>query len=184
MTIPNLLTLSRILLTPLLIWFLVQRKLNHALVVFFIAGMTDGLDGLTARLFQQKSRLGSILDPLADKLLLVSSLLILGHIGLIPLWLVVIAVARDIVIVMGTTLLLALRYQVEMCPTVMGKLTTLMQLIAVLLALSSSLITVAPWIHLLAFGVAAVFCLASGVEYVRRGILLVHSQLTRVDPKP
>jgi cardiolipin synthase len=184
MTIPNLLTLSRILLTPLLICFLLQRKLNHALIVFFIAGMTDGLDGLTARLFQQKSRLGSILDPLADKFLLVSSLLILGHIGLIPLWLVVIAVARDIVIVAGTTLLLALRYHVEMCPTVTGKLTTLMQLIAVLLALSSSMIPLAPWAYLLTFGVAAVFCLASGAQYVIRGILLVQSQLTRVNPKP
>lgn len=184
MTVPNLLTLSRILLTPLLIWFLLERKLNQALVVFFIAGMTDGLDGLIARLFQQKSRLGAVLDPLADKFLLVSSLLILGHIGLIPGWLVVIAVARDVVIVTGTSLLIVLRYQVEMQPTLLGKLTTLMQLLAVLLALSSSLITVAAWIHSLLFAVTAGFCIASGAQYFRRGILLVQSQLTRMNPKP
>jgi cardiolipin synthase (CMP-forming) len=184
MTVPNLLTLSRILLTPLLIWFLVQRKLNQALIVFFIAGMTDGLDGLIARLFQQKTRLGAILDPLADKLLLVSSLLILGHIGLIPVWLVVIAVARDIVIVMGTSLLLTFRYKVEMKPTVLGKLTTLMQLITVLLALSSSLMTVAAWGYSLTFAFTAVLCIASGAQYVMKGILLVQTQLTRRNSKP
>jgi cardiolipin synthase (CMP-forming) len=184
MTVPNLLTLSRILLTPLLVWLLVERKLNQALIVFFIAGMTDGLDGLIARLFKQKSRLGAILDPLADKLLLVSSLLILGHIGLIPGWLVVIAVARDIVIVTGTTLLIVLRYQVEMQPSLLGKLTTLMELLAVLLALSSSLVTVPEWIYSLMFAITAVFCLASGVQYVRRGIVLVQSQLMRTKQKP
>jgi len=175
MTVPNLLTLSRILLTPLLIWFLVERKLNQALVVFFIAGITDGLDGLIARLYHQKSRLGAILDPLADKLLLVSSLLILGRIGLIPAWLVVVAVARDVVIVTGTTVLLVLRYQVKIRPTFLGKLTTLMQLLAVLLALSSSLVMVAAWIHSLVFAVTAVICVASGLQYVRKGILLVQS---------
>jgi cardiolipin synthase (CMP-forming) len=170
MTVPNLLTLSRILLTPLLIWFLVQRKLNEALVVFFIAGITDGLDGLIARLLQQKSRLGAIMDPLADKFLLVSSLLILCRIGLIPGWLVIIAVARDVVIVMGTTVLLVLRYQVEIRPTLLGKLTTLTQLLAVLLTLSSSLITVSAWIYSLVFAVTAVFSVASGAQYVRNGI--------------
>jgi cardiolipin synthase (CMP-forming) len=170
MTVPNLLTLSRILLTPLLIWFLVQRKLNEALVVFLIAGITDGLDGLIARLLQQKSRLGAIMDPLADKFLLVSSLLILCGIGLIPGWLVIIAAARDVVIVMGTSVLLAFRYQVEIRPTLLGKLTTLMQLLAVLLALGSSLITVSAWIYSLVFAVTALFSVASGVQYVRNGI--------------
>jgi cardiolipin synthase (CMP-forming) len=175
MTVPNLLTLTRILLTPLLIWFLVERRLNEALVVFSIAGMTDGLDGLVARLLQQKSRLGAILDPLADKFLLVSAMLILCRIGLIPVWLVIIAVARDVVIVMGTALLLMLRYQVEIRPTLLGKLTTLMQLLAVLLALSSSLIATSAWINSLVFAVAAVFSIASGVEYVRKGISCWHN---------
>lgn len=175
MTVPNLLTLSRILLTPLLIWFLVQRRLNEALVVFLVAGITDGLDGLIARLLQQKSRLGAIMDPLADKFLLVSSLLILCRIGLIPGWLVIIAVSRDVVIVMGTTVLLALRYQVEIRPTLLGKLTTLMQLLAVLLALSSSLITVSAWVYLVMFAVTAAFSVASGVQYVRNGIFCWHN---------
>jgi cardiolipin synthase len=176
MTIPNLLTFTRILLTPLLMWFLVHRRLNEALVVFFIAGMTDILDGFVARLFHQKSTFGAILDPLADKFLLVSSFLILGRLGLIPWWLVVIAVARDIVIVIGTSMLFAFRFPVEVRPTVLGKLTTLTQLGSVVLALSSSLVWAVPWVYQLAFAATAALSIATGVQYVRKGISLVQSQ--------
>jgi cardiolipin synthase (CMP-forming) len=178
MTVPNLLTLSRILLTPLLMWFLVRRRMNEALVVFFIAGMTDVLDGFIARLFHQKSKFGAILDPMADKLLLVSSFLILGYLGLIPWWLVIIAVARDIVIVTGTSVLFVLRFHVEIRPTVLGKLTTLTQLVSVVVALSSSFTLLAPWNHQLVFAITALFSIASGVQYVRKGISLSRSQMS------
>ena len=184
MTVPNILTLSRILLTPLLVWFLVHRKLNQALVVFFVAGMTDGLDGLIARLFHQKSRFGAILDPLADKLLLVSSFLVLWHLGLIPTWLVIVAVARDVVIVLGTTALFVFRFQVEIQPTLLGKLTTLMQLFTVLLALSSELISVGEWSKILVFAITAIFSVATGVQYVRKGISTAKSQLSQCSSKP
>ncbi len=176
MTVPNILTFTRILLTPLLMWFLVHHKLNYALVVFFIAGMTDGLDGLIARLLHQKSRFGAILDPLADKFLLVSSFLLLGYLGLIPSWLVIIAVARDVVIVLGTTTLFGCRFQFEIQPTILGKLTTLMQLLTVLLALSSELITVAEWSRTLVFAITAIFSVATGIQYVRKGISVAKSQ--------
>jgi cardiolipin synthase (CMP-forming) len=186
MTIPNILTLSRILLTPLLMWFLVNRQLNQALVVFFVAGMTDGLDGLIARLFDQRSRFGAILDPLADKLLLVSSFLVLGYLGLIPIWLVIIAVARDIVIVLGTSALFVLQFKVEIRPTALGKLTTLMQLLSVLLALSSELISMGGWSKTLVFAITAIFSLATGVQYVKKGISVgrSRSQLSqgRIEP--
>ena len=175
MTVPNILTLSRILLTPLLMWFLVNRKMNQALVVFLVAGMTDVLDGFIARLFHQKSRFGAFLDPLADKFLLVSSFLILGGLGLIPLWLVVIVVLRDVVIVVGTIALYLGRVQVEICPTTLGKLTTLTQLLTVLLALGSSLFHVSPWDYLIV-GITAMFSIASGVQYVRKGIVMMQSQ--------
>ena len=70
MTIPNYLTILRVLLTPVLVILLLEERLSEALFVFIIAGVTDGLDGLIARLYKQKSRLGALLDPLADKLLL------------------------------------------------------------------------------------------------------------------
>jgi cardiolipin synthase (CMP-forming) len=175
MTIPNILTLSRILLTPLLMWFLVNRKMNQALVVFLVAGMTDVLDGFIARLFHQKSRFGAFLDPLADKFLLVSSFLILGRLGLIPFWLVVIVVLRDVVIVTGTIALYLFRVQIEIRPTSLGKLTTLTQLVTVLLALGSSLFHVSPWDSLVV-GITAMLSIASGVHYVRKGIDMMHSQ--------
>ena len=178
MTIPNIHTFTRILLTPLLMWFLVRRRLNEALLVFFIAGMTDGLDGLIARLFHQKSKIGAILDPLADKFLLVSSFLILGYLTLIPWWLVGVAVGRDVVIVLGTTVLFVLGFRVEVLPTVLGKLTTLTQLLSVLLALSSSLLSLPPWNHQLVFVITAALSAASGVQYVRKGIFAVQAQLS------
>ena len=175
MTVPNILTLSRILLTPLLMWFLVNRKMNQALVVFLVAGMTDVLDGFIARLFHQKSRFGAFLDPLADKFLLVSSFLILGRLGLIPLWLVLIVVIRDLVIVAGTIALYLFRVQVEIRPTSLGKLTTLTQLLTVLLALGSSLFQVSPWDRLVV-GITAMLSIASGVQYVRKGIDMMQCQ--------
>jgi cardiolipin synthase len=183
MTVPNLLTLIRILLTPILICFLAERKVNQALVVFLIAGLTDGLDGFCARLFRQQSRLGAILDPLADKFLLVSSFLILGRIGLIPGWLVVIAVARDVVIVTGTMFLFLLHYRVEIRPTRLGKLTTLLQLMSVLFALSSSLITAPSGVYSSLFAATALFSVATGIQYVRNGIMLVQCQRMQTNVK-
>ncbi len=98
MTIPNLLTLGRILLTPLLAWLLLQKSMTAAFFVFLIAGLTDAFDGLFARVLNQKSRLGSHIDPAADKFLLMTSFILLWNIGEIPLWLVSITVGRDLLI--------------------------------------------------------------------------------------
>lgn len=178
MTVPNLLTLTRILLTPLLLWFLVNHKMTQAFLVFFVAGLTDVLDGLIARRFHQKSRFGAILDPLADKFLLVSSFLMLGRLGLLPLWLVVIVVLRDVVIVSGTGALFCLRLPVEIQPTLLGKLTTLTQLLTVLSALGSSLMAVAPWDKVLV-AITALCSLASGAQYVKKGLAVMRSHPLR-----
>jgi cardiolipin synthase (CMP-forming) len=175
MTVPNLLTVSRVLLTPLLMWFLMNHKINQALVVFVIAGLTDVLDGLIARLFDQKSRFGAILDPLADKFLLVSSFLMLGRLGLVPLLLVVIVVLRDVVIVVGTSALFLLGVRVEMRPTLLGKLTTLTQLLTVLGALGSALVDVVPW-NMVLVGITAGCSIASGAQYVNKGVAVMRSQ--------
>ncbi|RLA89883.1 MAG: CDP-diacylglycerol--glycerol-3-phosphate 3-phosphatidyltransferase, partial [Deltaproteobacteria bacterium] len=99
MTIPNFLTILRILLTPVLVILLLEGRLSEALFVFIIAGVTDALDGLIARLYKQKTRLGAFLDPLADKLLLVTTYVILAVQGLVPSWLTVIVLSRDVLIV-------------------------------------------------------------------------------------
>jgi cardiolipin synthase (CMP-forming) len=175
MTVPNLLTIFRILLTPCLMWFLLERKLNQALVVFIIAGLTDGLDGFVARLLHQKSKLGAYLDPLADKLLLVSSFLLLGYLGFIPAWLVMIAVARDLVIVSGILALLLKRVPLQIKPTSLGKMTTFLQLLAVLLAMSSSLVPLPSWGYTACFVTTGLASIASGIQYWTIGWTLKES---------
>jgi cardiolipin synthase len=172
MTVPNLLTILRIALTPLLVWFLLRGQLAHSLVVFLIAGVTDGLDGLIARLFQQKSEVGAYLDPLADKLLLVTCFLLLGRLGMLPVWLVVIAVGRDATI-LGGVLLLTLRHvRLQIRPSALSKLTTLAQLVTVFYTLVSALTSWLPWSSTLLHVVTAFLCVASGFQYVKMGLQL------------
>src|SRR4030042_2833273 len=105
LTIPNLIPLLRIILTPLFIIFLIQGNYRKAFVVFVLAGVSDLADGLIARTWQQKSRLGSYLDPLADKLLMAGMFLTLSIYHQIPSWLTVVVLSRDVVLAMGVVIL-------------------------------------------------------------------------------
>ncbi|GLI34146.1 CDP-alcohol phosphatidyltransferase family protein [Desulforhabdus amnigena] len=176
MTIPNILTLGRILLTPLLIWLLLDGNLKQALFVFFIAGMTDGLDGLIARLFHQKSKLGAYLDPLADKLLLVSSFILLGHLGLVPDWLVIVTVSRDIMIVLGLMTLIFHEVSVEIRPSFFSKITTLMQLVTILAVMGSPYASLPEWGYSILFFATAFFSVGSGIHYILIGISLLETR--------
>ena len=179
MTIPNVLTLVRIFLTPVLVWFLLDGRLTSALIVFFIAGMTDALDGLIARVFNQQSRFGAYIDPLADKILLVTSFVILGYIGLVPTWLAIIAVSRDIMILLGLFTLMFHQVKVEIRPFVSSKLTTLFQLITIFTMLGSSLLPLPSWVYMILFLVTAGFCVFSGASYLHAGLGLLGQRRTR-----
>jgi cardiolipin synthase len=176
MTIPNFLTFLRIFLTPVLVWFLLDHKLNHALAVFFFAGVTDGLDGLIARLLNQKSRLGAYLDPLADKLLLVSSFILLAWLSKVPNWLVIITVSRDIMIVMGIMTLRFHEIPFEMKPFATSKATTLVQLLTVLSLLGSDLLLLPHWVYMVLFFSTAALSVASGAQYLMAGVTLLEDQ--------
>ena len=173
MTIPNLLTLARILLTPLLAWLLLSGWMRTAFFVFFTAGMTDALDGLIARMLGQKSRLGSFIDPLADKLLLVTSFITLWKIGQAPLWLVLIAVGRDIVILSGFSVLFVCRVRFEIKPLASSKLTTLFELGTVFALLGRSILELAGWIYSALFFTTAGFSILSGGQYLFMGVRLL-----------
>ena len=176
MTLPNVITLLRILLTPLLVWLLLDHRMEQALLVFLIAGFSDGLDGLIARVFHQKSKLGAYLDPLADKLLLVSSFILLGHMEKIPYWLVIITVSRDAIIVLGIVTLMLHQLRVEIKPLVLSKLNTLLQLLTIFVVLGSVYITPPPWGLMLLFSITAMLSIASGLHYILRGIRLWEAQ--------
>lgn len=176
MNIPNILTAARIFLTPLLVWLLLDNHVVPAFLVFVAAGFTDALDGLLARVLDQKTRLGSFLDPLADKLLLVTSFLVLCEVPIdgvhIPAWLVVITVGRDVLILTGFLLLLLYKVRFEIKPLVSSKLTTLFQLLSIFIVLGRSVFTLPAWTYPVVFAVTAVFSILSGWRYVSRGMLL------------
>ena len=104
-SIPNILTVLRILLIPLLVIFLIKGLMDHALMVFAVAGVSDGLDGFIARYFNQRTELGAYLDPIADKLLLMSAYVTMAAMALIPAWVAVIVISRDVIIVTGAAVL-------------------------------------------------------------------------------
>ncbi len=165
--IPNLISLLRmVLVIPLAVLLLQQRYLD-ALLIFGLAGITDALDGFLAKRNGWKSRLGSILDPLADKLLLTSSYLVLAWLGVLPLWLVAAIVARDFIIVLGAV---AYHYTIrhfDLLPSRVSKLNTVMQIVLVLVVMlhHSLLPGIGGVVEVLVYTVL-VTTFASGVNYV------------------
>ena len=179
MTIPNLLTLARIFMTPLLAWLLLRKSMTAGFIVFFIAGLTDALDGLLARVLDQKSRLGSYIDPVADKLLLVTSFFLLWRIGEIPLWLMLIIVSRDLIILCGFFVLFFSHVQFEIKPLVSSKLTTLFQLGTVFTLLGRSILELPGWIYSVLFVTTAGFSILSGGQYLLKGLSLLKRHRSR-----
>ena len=135
--IPNVISIVRIALVFPIVYMLAEREFSYALVLFFIAGISDGLDGYLAKRNNWETRLGSILDPVADKLLLVSSYLILGWLHEIPGWLVIGVIARDIIIVVGGVAYHFLIGQFDMEPSWISKANTFFQILLVLVVVFS-----------------------------------------------
>jgi cardiolipin synthase len=135
--IPNLISIGRVILVGPVVWALLEGRFGLAMVLFLVAGASDGLDGYLAKRFDWRSRLGGILDPLADKFLLVSTFICLGWLGHLPVWLVGLVLLRDLVIVVGALVyhFRVARFQAE--PTLISKLNTLMQIILALLVVFS-----------------------------------------------
>lgn len=136
MTIPNIITIMRFLLVPAIIWALLSGEMAWAFALFLIAGISDGVDGFIARHFNQQSRLGAYLDPVADKLLLVCVFVVLGLMGELPLWLVVLAVSRDALIIVAVMLSTVMGHPVTVKPLFVSKANTAVQIILAAVALA------------------------------------------------
>lgn len=136
MTVANMITILRFLLVPAVVYWLLSGEWRLAFAGFVIAGISDGVDGFVARRFNQRSKLGGYLDPMADKLLLVSVFVVLGFMGELPLWLVIAAVSRDGLIVCAVVLATVMGTPVEMKPLMVSKANTAAQIVlaAVVLA--------------------------------------------------
>ncbi len=179
--LPNIITLGRLVAVPLTVYFILIGDLAVAFWLFVAAGVSDAVDGAIARLFDARTVLGAFLDPLADKALLVSVYLSLAKIGLLPLWLVILVVFRDLLIVGGVLLSYTLRQPVVLRPLYVSKLNTLAQLMLAALVLAvngpglpgiESLTVFGQTPTVALEGGVALTTVLSGVVYVLRSELL------------
>ena len=170
--VPNTITLLRIICVPVFLSLLADGDYRLGLIVFVIAGATDGIDGALARLTNSRTELGAHLDPAADKLLLISTYIALAILGDIPIQLMILVIVRDVVIMGGFFMTGALvgRYM-EMAPSIWGKATTALQIFTA----TAVLLSRAKWLPLSerfllgTFAVAGLMTIISGVDYVLRG---------------
>jgi len=180
LNLPNFLTLIRIVAIPFFLVLLASQLYFDALLVFILGGVTDALDGFIARRMNQKTSLGAILDPVADKLLLMSSFIMLGMMGGLPLWLVVLVVSRDTVILFGyVAISFLLDERLEVQPTIAGKLSTVFQLVTVgvvLLMLARSQL-LESWLDDALVYLTAAATVISGVQYLYLGLLRLQNRV-------
>ena len=173
-TIPNLLSVSRILLIPIFLGMLIQNNKMGALIVFFIAASTDFLDGIAARLLNQKSNIGALLDPAGDKLLMTAGVIALSLPSLsspnvIPIWLTIAIIGRDLYIVWGAFMLYKRIDRKTFPPLLTGKISTVCQMsvLVLILLLNTRNITAEflIWFYLLTL----IITLISGIQYTHLG---------------
>lgn len=129
LTIPNLITIARLLLVPLLIWLIIDDQALAALGVLVIAGLSDAVDGFLARQLNLRSDLGTLLDPLADKALLVSMYVTLTYVEALPIWITILVVSRDVFIIGGVVLSWMLGEPMKLKPHWSSKLNTVLQIV-------------------------------------------------------
>jgi cardiolipin synthase (CMP-forming) len=165
--LPNLITISRIALAPVLILLLKDQEYAVSLAVFIIAGVSDGLDGFIAKRFHFESRLGSLLDPLADKTLLVSSYVMLTLLNHLPFWLMLTVAFRDLLIIGGYLVYTSMVGPVQMRPSWLSKFNTVVQIALVMLILAQQALQLVypPLVDALIYAVLLT-TVASGLHYL------------------
>ncbi len=171
--IPNWLTIFRIFLVPVFVILIGYDKPLYALLIFILAGLTDALDGYLARKLNQITNLGKILDPIADKALLVSAFIFIYNSNLeikFPYWFVVLVISRDIYLIAGSALIYFFKGYVKIKPSVFGKLTTFFQISSVVVVLCANIFYF-PYEYLLyVFYITAFFTILSAITYTRDGL--------------
>lgn len=175
--IPNFLTVLRIVLVPVIVILLIQGEYGKALICFIIAGVTDGLDGLLARILNQTTVVGAYLDPLADKALVISMFTTLAIVGVIPGWLAVVVISRDCIILGGVLVLTLMSINLEIKPSFVSKINTTLQLGAIFFALLLKIGSAGKHFHdafLFVCWLTAFFTVISGADYLLKGMKLIN----------
>ncbi len=166
MNIPNLFSIFRLFITIFFIMAVNQGRFNIALCLFIAQGISDLLDGFLARIMKAKTYIGAILDPMADKVMLASSYIVLSIKGFIPLWVTFTVLIRDFLIAAGFLVLYMLSYKSKPSPSILSKLTTLCQILTIMYILWSDKREYKDWF----FYAVVVFTVLSGLQYMTRGI--------------
>jgi cardiolipin synthase len=176
-TVPNMLTVFRMVLIPAFVTLLFYQRFVLALAVFVIAGLTDGLDGLLARRFQQESQLGTVLDPIADKLMMVTAFVVLSMRSIfpqpvpshlpIPFWVTIAVISRDVFIVVGAAAINIMTGFRGFRPSWLGKANTTVQIIAIAIIMFAASVPYytgyyLPTLYVIVF----TFAVTSGLHYI------------------
>lgn len=170
LNLPNILSLLRIFLIPVFLVLMVNRKITEAFIVFLFAGLTDILDGFTARLLHLKTKIGAFLDPAADKLLMTASFIILtlpslNSPNVIPVWLTVSVIGRDLLIASAALVLFKLKGQKTFLPSLLGKTCTVLQVLVPLLVLFLNVRQISSSLLIWLYYLTLIFTLLSAVHY-------------------
>jgi cardiolipin synthase len=178
LSIPNLITLGRILLVPVVVWAIASGAMWIAFVLFVAAGVSDAVDGFLAKRFDMTTELGAYLDPLADKALIVSIYLTLGISGEIPRWLVILVVSRDILIVGGIMLSWLMGRPLKIKPLLVSKLNTVAQIVFACVVLGSlGFDFEVPMLKLVLMGLVAILTLLSIAAYLAEWVRHMNSAM-------
>jgi cardiolipin synthase len=169
--IPNIICIVRIILVAPIAWSLLEERYSLALGLILIAGLSDALDGYLARRFDWRTRLGGLLDPAADKLLMFAAYVTLAWIGLIPVWFSAIVVGRDLIIIGGTIIYQLYVAPVHGEPTGASKLNTVLQILFVLFAITHAWLAKPSMVVLEFLGAAILVTITiSTIQYVSTGL--------------
>lgn len=175
LNIPNTLTMLRIVIIPVFVTAMIYSWYRYALYLFVAAALTDLLDGLFARLADQKTVLGTFLDPLADKFLLVSSFILFAVYGWIPKWLAIAVISRDLIVVIGWFLLFMITHSAAVEPVITGKIAIAMQLVVLAYVLVRINVPELPPLPKAVFLLTAIITSLSGLHYIYKGFKLTHA---------
>lgn len=176
MNLPNIMTLIRVLLIPVFVILIINKLLGWALVAFAVAGITDGIDGMIARITHKRTELGAYLDPIADKLLLSSAYITLAIIEILPSWLTVIVVTRDVIILIGFLVLLLTNYHPKIRPSLVSKVTTVFQISTILLVFMEGYAPVFKQLSTIAIYGTSIFTILSGAHYIYFGTRILNEK--------
>jgi cardiolipin synthase len=164
--LPNTISIFRVVLVFPIIYLLLNHQYQQTLVLFVIAGVSDGVDGFLAKHYGWQTWLGGVLDPLADKFLLVSCFIALAWMGLLSWWLVALVMVRDVVIIAGATYYYFRVDRIDAQPTFLSKFNTVSQIGLVIVVILSEIVSMPSWLVTTMIVFVALTTVSSGLDYV------------------